>query len=203
MIKLTKTQKTLITTSADLAKIMRQILMRENKIKRQREHLWAIGLNEEFTLLYVELIAFGVPEKGKTKPMEIYRLALQKNATYLYLCHNRANADMAAQADDKKLTDRMIQVGKIVGIHLFDHVIINHKTEDHLSYADVGLMAELEKSMAWVPKFEQAKKIKSMAREEGEKAKAITIAKNMKKKKLDLELISQLTGLSLKEIEKL
>ncbi len=203
MIKLTKTQKTLIATSADLARIMRQILLRENKMKRQREHLWAIGLNDEFTLLYVELIAFGVPEKGKTKPMEIYRLALQKNATYLYLCHNRANADMAAQADDKKLTDRMIQVGKIVGIHLFDHVIINHKTEDHLSYADVGLLAELEKSLAWVPKFEQIKKIKKMAAEEAHKKAMVEVAKTLKKRKVDVNIISATTGLLISEIQKL
>ena len=135
--------------------------------------------------------------------MEIYRLALQKDCRYLYICHNRKTADMAAQADDKALTDRMIQVGNIVGIQVFDHIIINPKTEDFLSYRDVGLIEELSKSTAWVPKFEQVKKIKKMANEEGQKQKALQIAKQMKKKKLDAELISQLTGLDLGEIERL
>lgn len=202
-VTLTKTQKILIQSSEDIARIMRQILLRENRLSRQREHVWTIGLNEEFKMLYVELIAFGIPAKDKVQPMEIYRLPLQKDAKYLYICHNRKTADMSAKPDDKALTDRMIQVGNIVGITVFDHIIINSKTEDYLSYQDVGLMDELRKSTAWVPKFEMVKKIKKMANEEGQKQKARQIAKDMKKKKLDVELISQLTGLTVGEIEKL
>lgn len=110
---------------------------------------------------------------------------------------------MAAQADDKALTDRMIQVGNIVGIQVFDHIVVNPKTEDFLSYRDVGLMDELSKSTAWVPKFEQMKKIKKMAAEEAHNKAMIGVAKGMKKNKIDSNLISQLTGLSLVEIEQL
>lgn len=202
-IKLTKTQRILIESSGDIARIMQQILLRENRVSRQREHLWTIGLSDEYKILYVELIAFGIPAKTKIKPMEIYRLALQKDCQYLYICHNRKTADMAALADDKALTDRMIQVGNIVGIQVFDHIVINPKTEDYLSYRDVGLMEELSKSTAWVPKFEQVKKIKSMAAEEAIKKRNAQIAKDMKKKNLDVELISQLTGLTVAEIERL
>ena len=38
---------------------------------------------------------------------------------------------------------------------------------------------------------------------EGEKNKAISMAKNMKARDMDLNLISELTGLSIEEIEKL
>lgn len=202
-VKLTKTQRILIESSEDIARIMRQILLRENRVSRQREHLWTIGLSEEYKMMYVELIAFGIPAKTKIQPMEIYRLALQKDCRYLYICHNRKTADMAAQADDKALTDRMIQVGNIVGIQVFDHIIVNPKTEDFLSYRDVGLMDELSKSTAWVPKFEQVKKIKKMAAEEAEKKKAKEIAKLLKKRNVDMEIISATTGLTKDEIEKL
>ena len=202
-VKLTKTQRILIESSEDIARIMRQILLRENRVSRQREHLWTIGLSEEYKMQYVELIAFGIPAKTKIQPMEIYRLALQKDCRYLYVCHNRKTADMAAQADDKALTDRMIQVGNIVGITLFDHIIINPKTEDHLSYRDVGLMEELSKSTAWVPKFEQVKKIKKMAVEEALRKRNVEMAKTLKKRKVDFDVISATTGLSLGEIENL
>lgn len=202
-VKLTKTQRILIESSDDIARIMRQILLRENRVSRQRQHLWTIGLSEEYKMQYVELIAFGIPAKTKIQPMEIYRLALQKDCRYLYICHNRKTSDMAAQADDKALTDRMIQVGNIVGIQVFDHIIINPKTEDFLSYRDVGLIDELSKSTTWVPKFEQVKKIKAMAKAEGARQRNIEIAKSLKKKKVDLNIISAATGLSLGEIEKL
>src|SRR5574337_761291 len=99
-ITLTKTQKILIQSSEDLARIMRQILLRENRLSRQREHVWTIGLNEEFKLLYVELIAFGIPAKDKVQPMEMYRLPLQKDAKYLYLCHNRKTTNITTQTND-------------------------------------------------------------------------------------------------------
>jgi DNA repair protein RadC len=202
-VKLTKTQRILIQSSEDIARIMRQILLRENRVSRQREHLWTVGLNEEYKMMYVELIAFGIPAKTKIQPMEIYRLALQKDCRYLYICHNRKTADMAAQADDKALTDRMIQVGNIVGIQVFDHIVVNSKTEDFLSYRDVGLMDELSKSTAWVPKFEQVKKIRKMAAEESERKTRIEIAKTLKKNKADFDLIVKATGLTLEEINKL
>ncbi|MEO5645225.1 MAG: JAB domain-containing protein [Bacteroidia bacterium] len=202
-ISLTKTQKTLIQSSGDIARIMKQILLRENKLSRQREHVWTIGLSEEFKMLYVELISFGIPAKSKVQPMEMYRLPLQKDAKYLYICHNRKTNDMSAQADDKALTDRMIQVGNIVGITVFDHIVINSKTEDYLSYHDIGLMDELRKSLKWVPKFELQQKIRKMAIEEGERKKAREMAKQLKKKKVDVNIISQVSGLSLEEIEKL
>jgi DNA repair protein RadC len=202
-ISLTKTQKILIESSEDIARIMRQILLRENRLSRQREHVWTIGLNEEFKMLYVELIAFGIPAKDKVQPMEIYRLPLQKDAKYLYICHNRKTADMSAKPDDKALTDRMIQVGNIVGITVFDHIIINSKTEDYLSYRDVGLMDELSKSTAWVPPFQKVKAIKKQVEESTRKAERLKMAKGMKGKKIDVSIISQLTGLTLKEIEKL
>jgi DNA repair protein RadC len=202
-ISLTKTQKILIESSDDIARIMRQILLRENRLSRQREHVWTIGLNEEFKMLYVELIAFGIPAKDKVQPMEIYRLPLQKDAKYLYICHNRKTADMSAKPDDKALTDRMIQVGNIVGITVFDHIIINAKSEDYLSYRDVGLMDELSKSTAWVPKFEMVKKIKKMAAAEAERKKAVEIAKRLKKRNVELDVIVAATGLTLGEIDKL
>lgn len=200
-VKLTKTQRILIESSGDIARIMRQILLRENRVSREREHLWAIGLGEELNILYVELIGLS-SQMEKIKPMEVYKLALQKDASYLYLCHNRKGKDMSAQASDKALTDRMIQVGNIVGITVFDHVVICSKTEDFLSFADVGMMDELRKSMAWVPKFEQVQKIKKMAAEQERKKTQIEIAKTMKKNNVEVDIISKFTGLTLKEIER-
>ena len=47
------------------------------------------------------------------------------------------------------------------------------------------------------------KKAKEEGIEQGEKNKAISMAKNMKARDMDLNLISKLTGLSIQEIENL
>lgn len=202
-VKLTKTQRILVESSGDIARIMQQILLRENRVSRKREHLWTVGLSKELSILYVELVGLGTSTKNAVEPMEVFKLALQKDASHLYLCHNRPNDDMSARSQDKALTDRLIQVGNIVGINVYDHVIINSKSEDYLSFADVGIMGELRKSTAWVPPYQQIKAIKKMVKEQAISENTRKLAKQMKKNKLDADTISRITGLTLGEIEKL
>lgn len=133
--------------------------------------------------------------KDQVQPTEIYKLPIQKDAKYLYLCHNRKTEDMSAQDDDKALTDRMIQVGRIIGIQVFDHIVISVRAEGHLSYNAIGLMDELRKSLAWVPAYEQVEMIKKMQKEQ--------IAKKMKARGVYTQDIADFTGSSPDEIEKL
>lgn len=201
-ITLTKTQKILVQSSGDIARIMQQILLRENRVSRQREHFWTIGLSEKFSILYVELISFGT-KSASVEPMEVFKLALQKDAKYLYLCHNNSRADLAPPKEYFTQTDRLIQVGNIVGINVYDHIVIHPKSEDFLSFADVGHMAKLRQSKAWVPPYKQIKAIKKMATEQATIKRTYEMARGMKKKKIDPEIIAQISGLTLGEIEKL
>lgn len=54
-----------------------------------------------------------------------------------------------------------------------------------------------------VPKFEQLKKIKAMAKGEERKEIQIEISKSLKMKNVDLDIITATTGLTTEEIEKL
>ena len=198
-ITLTKTQKILVQSSEDIARIMRQILLRENRVSRLREHLWAIGLDDEFRLLYVELLAFGIPANDKVDPVEIYQLPVHKRAKFMCLCHNRKTGDMSAKPSDKMLTDRMIQAGKILGITVFDHLIINAKSEDWLSYRDIGLMEKLHLASKWVAPFQLEKEIKKAAAK-SELKFATKMVKNMAKAEMTIEQISKTAGLPVKLI---
>jgi DNA repair protein RadC len=44
-VKLSKEQKIKVTNPNDIFLIMQQILMRENKIGRDQEHFWIVGLS--------------------------------------------------------------------------------------------------------------------------------------------------------------
>jgi len=200
-IKLTEAEKIKILNSDDLYGIMQKILLRENKIDRDREHFWVIGLANNHRILFIELISLGTVNQTFAEPMEVFSLALQKRAVNIILCHNHPSGELKPSDADMDITDRLIQVGRIVKTKVLDHLIISEKS--YLSFDDVGFMETLKYSDKYVPGYERTKQIKKEAAEIAEQKKAIEIAKAMKRADEPLDKIAAFTGLSLEEIEKI
>lgn len=198
-IKLTEAERIKILTSDDLYTIMQAILLREQKIDRNKEHFWIIGLANNLQLLFVELIGLGTVNKVLINPMEVFSFALQKRAVKIMLCHNHPSGELKPSEDDKDTTDRMIQVGRIVGTPVLDHLIITERS--YLSFEDLGLMEELGQSTKYVPAYELIERIKAETLAIGRRDKAIEIAKELKRMDLDVETIARLTKLTIEEIK--
>lgn len=150
-VKITEKDKIKIGSPDDLYEIMQRILLRENRIDREKEHFWIIGLNMANTILYVELVSMGSVRATTVEPMNVYRVAVLKGATSVVAVHNHPSGKMTASDADKDITDRLIQVGKILDIQFIDHLIIS--TERYMSFVNTGLMHELEQSLKYVPSY--------------------------------------------------
>ncbi len=198
-IALTDTEKIKILNSDDLYSIMQKILLRDNKIDQDREHFWIVGLANNNRILFIELISLGTVNATLVEPMEVFSFALQKRAVKIILVHNHPSGELKPSDNDKNITDRLIQVGLIVNTPVIDHLIISEKS--FLSFSDTGLMYELSQSTKWVPTFELIERAKKEALVAGAKNKAIDIAKEMKRRGLEINTIADLTGLSVEEIE--
>lgn len=218
-INLTPAEKIKILNSDDLYHVMQKILLRENKIDQNREHFWVVGLESNNRILFIELISLGTVNKTIVEPMEVFSLALQKRAVQIILCHNHPSGSLKASADDKDVTDRLIQAGRIVNMPVLDHLIISERS--YLSFEDVGLMKELKQSVKYVPSYELVKRIRREAelksqqallevkalmkekiKEADVKAKLI-IAKELKRDGMENERVAALTKLSLEEVKNL
>ena len=200
-IKLTEAERIKILNSDDLYGIMQKILLREQKIDQIREHFWVIGLENNNRILFIELISLGTVNKTFAEPMEVFSLALQKRAVSIILCHNHPSGELRPSDEDKDITDRLIQVGIIVDLKVIDHLIISNKS--YLSFKDIGLLEELEKSTKYVPPYVLAKRMKKEAAEIAKRKNTIEIAKQFKRNGVDNETISLSTGLTIEEVEKL
>ncbi|WP_345741602.1 JAB domain-containing protein [Tenacibaculum mesophilum] len=177
------------------------MLLRESKIDQNREHFWVIGLENNNRILIIELISLGTINATLVEPMEVFSLALQKRAVKIMLCHNHPSGELTPSDNDKNLTDRLIQVGIIVNTHVIDHLIISDKS--YLSFANTGLLQELEKSTKYVPKYVLEQRLKKEAAEIAKRNEKIEIAKNLKRKGIDTGTIADSTGLTIEEVEKL
>ncbi|HEY9005792.1 MAG TPA: JAB domain-containing protein [Ohtaekwangia sp.] len=207
-IKLSDEQRIKILNSDDLYAVMQNILLREEKIDQEKEHFWMIGLATNNRILYVELVSLGSVNGITIEPMNVFRVAVLKGAVKAIIAHNHPSGELKPSDADKDLTDRLIQVGRILNIPIIDHLIIS--TNSYMSFADTGLLEQLERSIRWVPAFELVDRIKKeekkireqMIVEEKEKA-VKKIVKNAIKEGLPISVIEKLTGLTKEEIAKL
>ena len=204
-VKLTKTQKIKLTSSADIYKIMQQILLRENKIDRNKEHFWTIGLDNAHRILYVELISLGTTTSAPIEPMQVYRVAILKGAVQMVLVHNHPSGEIKPSKEDINITDRLIQVGNIIGIKVLDHLIIAEKTYN--SFNDTELLSKIEESTQYMPSYKLQAQIKKEAEKIGEERgvqkRNIEIAQQLKNKGFTVSQIVELTGISKAQATKL
>ena len=167
-ICLSAQEKIQIMNGEDLFAIMNKILLREAKIDREKEHFWIVGLDADNRILFIELVSLGSVTSTSAKPMETFRVAVLKNAVSVILVHNHTANNTIPSDADKDVTDRLIQVGRILHIPVFDHLIIT--TENYLSFRLEGLMDELAKSLKWVPPYEIEERIRAEERRMREEA---------------------------------
>ncbi len=200
-IKLSDAEKIRILNTSDLYPIMQKILLREEKIDLDREHFWVIGLASDNRIKLIELVSLGTIKGTLVEPMEVFSLALQKRAVKIILCHNHPSGSLNPSEADLDITDRLYQVGKIVGCPVLDHFIIT--TTSYLSFADRGLMETIAESTKYVPAFALKKKWEDAATEIAKRDEKIEIAKELKRLRQPPELIAQATGLSIEDIKKL
>lgn len=211
-IRLSDKHKKKVSSSIDLFEVMRHILLRDNKVDREKEHFWLICLANNNLILNIELVSLGSVNATVVKPMNVFRVAVMKGAVSVVLCHNHPSGELVPSKEDKDVTDRLVQVGRILNIEVVDHLIIT--TQTYMSFKDTGLMDEILESTKWVPNFTIAEEIRKEeakirklavkeAKEKASKKEKNQIAKELKRNNVDVEIIIKSTGLTKEEIEKL
>ncbi|WP_051916679.1 MULTISPECIES: JAB domain-containing protein [unclassified Serratia (in: enterobacteria)] len=161
-IRLGKNDKRTIEGTNDVYGIMQRILLRENKIDQEKEHLWMIGMNEAGYILYIELVALGTFRAVNIEPMNVFRIAVMKNASRVIAIHNHPSGSLKPSEADLDMTDRLIQVGRILNIEFMDHLIITPIT--YLSFRGEGIMDKLEVSLKYVPTYQIIESIRKEER---------------------------------------
>ena len=201
-VRLTKEQKIKVLNSADIYAIMQQVLLRENKIRRNQEHFWVVGLNNNNKILFVELIGLGASNRVNADPPDVFRMAIYKLASKLILVHNHPSGSHEVTDADLNFTDHMLKVGKLIHVEVLDHLVITETS--YTSFEDRGIMNQLRKSGFYEVTGPEKKELEAFKleteRKRAKKEGLKEVARNMKAKGYDEAIIKELTGLSKKEI---
>jgi DNA repair protein RadC len=85
-----------------------------------------------------QLVAMGTANSVEVHPRDVFRLAIKRNAVSLIVAHNHPSGDTAPSADDRDLTRRLVEAGKLLGVPVLDHLVVAR--DAHTSLADQGLL---------------------------------------------------------------
>ncbi|MBU0517643.1 DNA repair protein RadC [bacterium] len=90
----------------------------------KREHFRGLYLNTRGRLIRDELISIGTLNMSVVHPREVFRPAVEFSAAAIILAHNHPSGDPTPSEEDLSITRQIVEAGKIMGIEIFDHIII-------------------------------------------------------------------------------
>jgi len=101
-------------------------LLMEDMRYLNKEHMKVILLNIKCKVISVEEISVGSLSSSLAHPREIFIPAVKKSSAAIIMVHNHPSGDPHPSKDDVDLTKRIYEAGKILGIELYDHIIIGN-----------------------------------------------------------------------------
>jgi DNA repair protein RadC len=69
-------------------------------------------------------ISKGILDASLVHPREVFKFALNENASAIFLVHNHPSGIIKPSEDDLKVTERLQCAGELMGIRVVDHIII-------------------------------------------------------------------------------
>jgi DNA repair protein RadC len=95
-------------------------------------------LNRANRLIKEVTISEGTLDASIVHPRDVFREALLESAAGVILLHNHPSGNPAPSEDDIRITRQLVEAGKVMGIKVYDHIIVGEK--DHRSLADDGII---------------------------------------------------------------
>lgn len=133
--------------------------------------------------------------------MQVFRVAVLKAAVQMVLVHNDPSGEVKPSKEDINITDRLIQVGNILGIKVIDHLIIREKTYN--SFNDTELLSKIEESTRYMPTYKQQAELKKEAAEIAVQKEKMKFAQYLKDKDFTIAEIIEATGITEAEAKRL
>jgi len=93
---------------------------------KKQEYFYSLYLDSKNTLIERKLLFMGTINRSIVHPREIFKEAYLVSASKIICLHNHPSGDTTPSFEDIRLTKSLIEIGKLQGIDLVDHVIVGN-----------------------------------------------------------------------------
>lgn len=114
-----------------------QLVLRELSLA-DREHFMIIMLNTKHRVIAKKVISIGHLQASLVHPREMFKEAIRRSSAAVILVHNHPSGDLTPSRDDISTTERLREVGEMLGIDVLDHIIVADNR--YLSFREQGLL---------------------------------------------------------------
>ena len=94
--------------------------------EQKKESFIALYLNTKNQLIREETISIGSLNANIVHPREVFKTAIAESAAAIIVAHNHPSGDPSPSQNDIDITRKLIDAGRIMGIDLYDHIIIGN-----------------------------------------------------------------------------
>ncbi|MDX2192362.1 MAG: DNA repair protein RadC [Gemmatimonadales bacterium] len=102
------------------------------------EEFHLVALDGQSQVLRIILITRGLLDGSLVHPREVFRPAIAEAAAGIIVVHNHPSGDPTPSPEDHAITRRLAEAGRLLGVPLFDHVIVGG--DRYLSFAEQGMV---------------------------------------------------------------
>lgn len=106
---------------------------------KDRENLVTLCLDIQNNITYAEITSVGSLNSSIVHPREVFKVAILANAASIIIGHNHPSGNLQPSLEDKSITKRLFECGKLLGIELLDHLIVN-SFGDYMSLKELGIL---------------------------------------------------------------
>lgn len=104
-----------------------------------REQFHVVLLTAKNQVIDVECVSEGTLTASLVHPREIFKSAIRRSAHAVILAHNHPSGDPTPSREDREITNRLVQAGKVIGIEVLDHLVVGQGR--YASFRERGLLA--------------------------------------------------------------
>lgn len=99
-------------------------LMMDSLRYLHQEHFIVLFLNTKNQVIGQETIFIGTLNSSLVHPREVFREGIRISAASIILVHNHPSGDPQPSKEDRDVTQRLVECGRLLGIEVLDHIII-------------------------------------------------------------------------------
>ena len=104
-----------------------------------REVVAILGLDGQKHPVVYAIVFTGSAETCVAHPREIFQRLLLNNCQAFLLAHNHPSGSLTPSRADERITKRLVAAGELMGIELYDHIIVTEQAAVSLYETDPRL----------------------------------------------------------------